>query len=54
MGVNRASLRRVGVLAGFVLAGAGFSGRAVPGGLYQRISLAIGLGWVTALMLRRR
>ena len=44
----------LGMLAAFVLAGAGFSGKAVPGGLYQRLSLAIGLGWVTALMLRRR
>jgi hypothetical protein len=43
-----------GMLATFVVAGAGFSGKAVPGGLYQRISLAIGLGWVTALVLRRR
>jgi hypothetical protein len=45
-----------GMLASFVVAGAGFSGggKAVPGGLYQRISLAIGLGWVTALLLRRR
>jgi hypothetical protein len=43
-----------GMLGLFVLAGAGFSGRPVPGGLYQRLSLGIGLGWVTALMLRRR
>jgi hypothetical protein len=43
----------LGMLAGFVLAGAGFSGKAVPGGLYQRLSLGVGLGWVTALMLRR-
>ena len=40
------------MLAFFVLAGAGFAGKPVPGGLYQRISLGIGLGWVTALMLR--
>jgi len=38
----------------FALAGVGFSGRPVPGGLYQRLSLGVGLGWVTALMLRRR
>ena len=44
----------LGMLAFFVLAGAGFAGKAVPGGLYQRLSLGIGLGWVTALMLRRR
>ena len=43
-----------GMLGFFVLAGAGFSGRPLPGGLYQRISLGIGLGWVTALLLRRR
>ncbi len=43
-----------GMLGLFVLAGAGFSGRPVPGGLYQRLSLGIGLGWVTALMLRER
>jgi len=43
-----------GMLGFFVLAGAGFSGRPVPGGLYQRLSLGIGLGWVTALMLRER
>jgi hypothetical protein len=43
-----------GMLAFFVLAGAGFSGRPVAGGLHQRISLGIGLGWVTALLLRRR
>jgi hypothetical protein len=43
-----------GMLGFFVLAGAGFSGRPVPGGLYQRLSLGIGLGWVTALMLRPR
>ena len=42
------------MLACFVLAGAGFSGEPVPGGLYQRLSLGIGLGWVTALLLRRR
>ena len=41
-----------GMLGFFVLAGAGFSGQPVPGGLYQRLSLGIGLGWVTALMLR--
>lgn len=43
-----------GMLATFVIAGAGFSGRPISGGLYQRISLAVGLGWVTALLLRRR
>jgi len=41
-----------GMFAFFVLAGVGFSGRPVPGGLYQRLSLGVGLGWVTALMLR--
>ena len=44
----------VGMFACFVLAGVGFAGKPVPGGLYQRISLGIGLGWVTALLLRRR
>jgi Protein of unknown function (DUF998) len=44
----------LGMWASFVVAGAGFSGKAVPGGLYQRISLGVGLGWVTALLLRRR
>ena len=44
----------VGMLVFFVLAGVGFSGKPVPGGLYQRISLGVGLGWVTALLLRRR
>jgi hypothetical protein len=43
-----------GMLGLFVLAGGGFAGRPVPGGLYQRLSLGIGLGWVTALMLRER
>ena len=43
-----------GMLGFFVLAGAGFSGWPLSGGLYQRISLGIGLGWVTALLLRRR
>ena len=42
------------MLAFFVLAGVGFAGKPVPGGLYQRISLGIGLGWLTALLLRRR
>jgi hypothetical protein len=44
----------VGMLVCFVLAGVGFAGKPVPGGLYQRISLGVGLGWVTALLLRRR
>ena len=43
-----------GMLATFVVAGVGFAGRPLPGGLYQRISLAIGLGWVAAFLLRRR
>jgi Protein of unknown function (DUF998) len=43
-----------GMVIFFVLAGAGFAGRPVPGGLYQRISLGIGFGWLTALLLRRR
>jgi hypothetical protein len=42
----------VGMLAFFVLAGVGFAGKPLPGGLYQRISLGIGFGWLTALLLR--
>jgi hypothetical protein len=44
----------LGTLVFFVLAGAGFAGKPVSGGLHQRISLGIGLGWLTALLLRRR
>ncbi len=44
----------VAVLVFFVLAGVGFAGKPLPGGLYQRISLGIGFGWLTALLLRRR
>ena len=44
----------IGMLIFFVLAGAGFAGKPLPGGLYQRISLGVGFGWLTALLLRRR
>ncbi len=45
----------VGMLAFFGLAGAGFAQQAAlvgRAGLLQRISLGIGFGWLTALMLR--
>ena len=44
-----------GMLAFFGIAGAGFVQRPSLtrfAGVYQRISLGIGLGWVTALMVR--
>jgi hypothetical protein len=45
-----------GMLVAFVLAGAGFSQqpRFAPwGGLFQRVSLATGFGWLSALAARR-